>query len=60
MHIPRWFIWLLLYVAAVFCWSVFFEHGAGGQKFQEGAAKEWGRIRDSVDAWLRLEKKHGS
>ncbi|HWB06791.1 MAG TPA: hypothetical protein VG796_27450 [Verrucomicrobiales bacterium] len=56
MHIPRWFIWLLLYAAAIFSWSVFFEHGAGGQNFQEGAAKEWDRIWDSVQGWIRQRR----
>ncbi len=53
MHIPRWFIWLFLYAAAIFSWSVYFEHGPGQRQFQEGAVKEWGRIQDSVMGWVR-------
>ena len=51
MHIPRWFIWLLLYAAATFSWIVFFEHGAGEARFRQGAEKEWARIRVAAGEW---------
>jgi hypothetical protein len=52
MHIPRWLIWLILYAAATFCWIVFFEHGASGEKFRDGAQKEWHRVWNAVRDWF--------
>ena len=52
MHIPRWFIWLLLYAAATFAWMVFFEHGAGEERFRLGAKSEWERLWNSTGEWL--------
>jgi len=50
MHIPRWFIWLLLYAAATFAWIVFFEHGQ--QNFREGARLEWDRLWNAAGEWM--------
>lgn len=52
MHIPRWFIWLLLYAAAIFAWIVFFEHGAGGERYRQGARHEWDRLWNTVSQWV--------
>jgi hypothetical protein len=52
MHIPRWFIWLLLFAAATFCWIVFFEYGTGEERFRHGAEKEWARMWIAVREWL--------
>lgn len=52
MQIPRWFIWLLLYAAATFSWIVFFEHGAGQERFRRGAGKEWNRVWNGVQEWF--------
>ncbi len=52
MHIPRWFIWLLIYAAAVFAWVVFFEHGAGEERFRQGARQEWERVWNAASEWL--------
>ena len=52
MHIPRWFIWLLLYAAAIFAWIVFFEHGAGEARFREGAKVEWDRLWNTAQEWI--------
>lgn len=51
MRIPRWFIWLLLYAVATFSWIVFFEHGAGQERFKHGAEKEWHRVWNAVREW---------
>lgn len=51
MHIPRWFIWLLLYAAATFCWIVYFEHGANAERFKSGAEQEWNRVWNAVRDW---------
>lgn len=51
MHIPRWFLWLLLYAAAVFSWIVYFEHGAGGAQFRQGVVEEWSRIWKALQGW---------
>lgn len=50
MHIPRWFIWLLLYAAATFAWIVFFEHGQ--DNFREGARREWDRLWNAATEWI--------
>ncbi len=52
MHIPRWFIWLLLYAAATFAWIVFFEYGPGEEPFRVGAKKEWDRVWNAANDWL--------
>lgn len=52
MHIPRWFIWLLIYAAATFAWIVFFEHGAGEERFRQGARHEWDRLWNTVSQWV--------
>jgi hypothetical protein len=52
MHIPRWFLWLLLYAAAIFAWIVFFEHGPGEENLTRGAQSEWQRIWKAVNGWL--------
>jgi hypothetical protein len=51
MHIPRWFIWLILYAVGIFSWIVFFEYGAGDGKFRHGAEKEWNRVWNTVRDW---------
>jgi hypothetical protein len=50
MHIPRWFIWLLIYAAATFAWIVFFEHGR--ENFREGARQEWDRLWNTASDWI--------
>jgi len=52
MHIPRWFLWLLLYATAIFAWIVFFEHGPGEENLKRGARTEWQRIWDAVNGWM--------
>jgi hypothetical protein len=52
MHIPRWFIWLLLYAAATFAWIVFFEHGAVGERYRDGARYEWDRLWNAGSEWI--------
>jgi hypothetical protein len=52
MHIPRWFIWLLLYAAATFAWIVYFEYGHDEQAYRAGAQTEWDRIWNTVSGWV--------
>ena len=52
MHIPRWFIWLLLYAAATFAWIVYFEHGAGEARYKAGVQKEWDRLWNGARDWI--------
>jgi len=52
MRIPRWFIWLFLYAAATFAWIVYFEYGAGGERFRTGARREWDRLWNAGSEWL--------
>ena len=51
MHIPRWFIWLLLYAAATFAWIVYLEHGPGREQFKQGTEQEWNRLWNSARDW---------
>ena len=52
MRLPRWFFWLLLYVAGTFVWMVFFEHGPGWDRFQAGAKVELERAWEGGRWWL--------
>jgi hypothetical protein len=52
MHIPRWFLWLLLYAAATFAWIVFFEHGGEKEHFRQGAQQEWDRLWNAARDWI--------
>ena len=37
-------VWLVAFLAATFCWLVFFVHGAGIQAFAEGSREEFARL----------------
>ncbi len=54
MHIPRWFLWLLLYLAGFFAWIVYLEYGAS--QWKTGAVIEvrraWEWAGQSIDSWL--------
>ncbi len=56
MHIPRWFIWLLLYASATFAWIVFFEHGPGEEPLRQGAKIEWDRVWNAANDWLGKQR----
>jgi hypothetical protein len=46
VRLVRWLLWLLLFVAATFCWIVLIEHGP--ENFAEGAAIELENIKAQI------------
>ena len=52
MRLPRWFFWLLLYAGGPFGWMVFFEHGAGWERFQAGVKVEFARAWAGAQWWV--------
>lgn len=52
MRLTRWLFVILLHMAAVFAWIVFFEHGPGWSRFQKGAEVEVERTWKAVRGWF--------
>ena len=46
MHIPRWFLWLLLYLGGFLAWVVYFEYGP--RDWKNGTITELNRAWDGA------------